>query len=60
MTAITRPYYHPTCNGMQLQHWEVVISTPDRDVIEIHKTSKAAQKRAAAINEGRAAWPPTP
>lgn len=55
MTAIARPYYHPTCEGMQLQHWEVVISTPDRDVIEIHKTSKAAQKRAAAINAGAAA-----
>ena len=55
MSAFVRPYFHPTCEGMQLQHWEVVTSTPERDVIEIHTTPKAAQKRAAAINAGAAA-----
>lgn len=55
MTAAVRPYYHPTSEGLQLLHWEVVISTPDRDVIEIYPTPKAAQKRAALINVGGAA-----
>lgn len=54
MTAAVRPYYHPTSEGLQLQHWEVVISTPERDVIEIVKTRPAAEKRAAKINGGNA------
>ena len=55
-TAITvRPYYHPTSEGMQLQHWEVVTSTATRDCIQFRPTKKAAYALAEELQKGAAA-----
>ena len=55
-TAITvRPYYLPTCEGMQLQHWEVVTSTATHDCIQFRATKKAADALAQQLQKGAAA-----
>lgn len=55
-TAITvRPYYHPTSEGMQLQHWEVVTSTATHDCIQFRPTQKAADALAQELQKGAAA-----
>lgn len=54
--AVTvRPYFHPTSEGMQLQHWEVVTSTAERDYIEFMPTQKAANALAEKIKNGATA-----
>ncbi|WP_287917185.1 hypothetical protein [Comamonas sp.] len=55
-THITvRPYFHPTSEGMQLLHWEVITSTAERDCIQFRPTQIAANALAEQLQNGAAA-----